>query len=157
MILVRYALWAVLAGAFIPVMAVLNARLGRALGEPLNACVVLFAVALAAAGAASLLLAGRLPSPAALAGAPPATLAGGLIVAFYVVSVTLLAPKFGVGNVILFAMTAQILTSAAVDHFGLFGAAVRRVNVVRLLGLLVLLIGLLVTQLSAGRPAPPTS
>jgi transporter family-2 protein len=152
MTLVRYALWAALAGAFIPVMAVLNARLGRALGEPLHACVVLFAVALVAAGGASLIVTGRLPNPTALLGAAPITFAGGLIVAFYVVSVTLLAPRFGVGNVILFAMCAQIMVSAAVDHFGLFGVAVRPLNLARVAGILILLAGLAITQTASGRP-----
>jgi hypothetical protein len=50
----RYALWAALAGAFVPVKAVLNARLGEALGAPTHAALVLFAVGLVATGAASL-------------------------------------------------------------------------------------------------------
>jgi hypothetical protein len=62
----RYALWAAAAGAFIPMMAVLNARLGKSLEAPAQAPVVLFAVALASALIASLALTGRLPSPNAL-------------------------------------------------------------------------------------------
>lgn len=49
-----FALWAAAAGALIPVMAVLNARLGRSLGAPSYAAVALFAVAFAAAGLVSL-------------------------------------------------------------------------------------------------------
>ncbi len=152
---VRNAVWAALAGAFIPVMAVLNARLGRSLAEPLHASVVLFAVALLAAGAVSLILTGRLPSPTAVLAAPPLTFAGGAIVAFYVISVTLLAPRFGVGNVILFVMTAQILTAATIDHFALFGAPRRPVGVLRLTGLGILLAGLAVTQAAAARTPHP--
>jgi bacterial/archaeal transporter family-2 protein len=43
-------------------------------------------------------------------------------------------------------MVAQIFTSAALDHFGLFGTHVRPVNGLRSLGLVVLLAGLVVTQ-----------
>lgn len=38
----RLLLWAAAAGALIPVMAVLNSRLGKAIGEGLHAPVVLF-------------------------------------------------------------------------------------------------------------------
>jgi transporter family-2 protein len=149
MIYVRYALWAALAGAFIPVMAVLNARLGKALGEPIHAAFVLFAVGLIVTGVSSLALTGRLPTPSTLQLASPFEFAGGAIVAFYILSITMLAPRFGVGNAILFVMTAQIVTSASIDHFGLLGAAVRPMSGLRAAGLMTLLAGLAVTQIAA--------
>ncbi len=146
---VRYAAWAALAGGLIPVMAALNAKLGRSLGEPGHAAVVLFAVGLIAACAASLMLTGRLPAPSAVIAAPPLSLLGGTIVAFYVFSITLLAPRFGVGNAILFAVVAQVFTSAVIDHWGLFGAVVRPVSLIRMGGLAIIVTGLAVTQLGA--------
>lgn len=80
-------------------------------------------------------------------------LAGGSIVAFYVLSITVLAPAFGVGNAILFVMTAQVFTSAAIDHFGLFGAPSLPVTAMRAIGLLILLAGLAISQLANGRPS----
>ncbi len=152
MLFIRYAVWAAAAGAFIPVMAVLNARLGRTLGEPLHAVVLLFGVGLLVSLGASLLLTGRLPSWGALAGASPINLTGGFIVAFYVLSVTLLAPRFGIGNAILFVMIAQIFMSAAIDHYGLFGAATRPVSLLRMGGLAIMLAGLAIAQLAPSRP-----
>lgn len=146
MLSVRYALWSAAAGALIPVMAVLNARLGRSLGDPLHAPVVLFGVGLLACAAVALALTGGLPAPAKLLSVQPADLAGGLIVAFYVISATIVAPRFGVGNLILFAMVAQIVFSAAIDHFGLFGVPVRPINLMRVGGLLLLTVGLVITQ-----------
>lgn len=150
----RYATWAAMAGMFIPVMAVLNARLGRALGEPIHAAFVLFSVGLLATGAASLLLTGRLPTPRSLAAVPKVDFVGGLIVGFYILSITMLAPRFGVGNAILFVMAAQIVTSAGIDHAGLFGATVRRLTLLRAAGLLLLLLGLTITQVAAARSSP---
>jgi transporter family-2 protein len=147
-----YAAWSVAAGALIPLMAILNARLARTLGEPGHAVAVLFTVALALGLLASVLSTGRLPSPAVLAAGRPIDLAGGAIVAFYVISVTLLAPRFGIGNVILFAMVAQIVTSAAIDHFGILGAAVRPLSVTRAIGITVLLAGLVIAQLPDKSP-----
>lgn len=149
---IGYALWSVAAGALIPVMAVLNGRLGRILGAPSHAAMVLFAVAFVLTGVVSLTGTGRLPSLAAMSEARLIDLGGGLIVGFYVLSITVLAPRFGVGNAILFVMTAQIFTSAAIDHFALFGAAARPITFMRSLGLLVLLIGLTISQLADHRP-----
>ncbi len=143
------AAWAAAAGAFIPVMAVLNARLGRVLGEATQAAIILFLVGLLAACAVSLFASGKVPNFQLLAQAKVMDFAGGLIVAGYVISVTLLAPRFGIGNVILFAVAAQIVTSAVIDNYGLFGAAMRPVDGFRLLGIGVVLSGLVITQLAA--------
>ncbi len=111
-----YAVWAAAAGALIPVMAVLSARLGRVLGDPIQAPVPLFLVGLIVTSIVAFVATGRAPSLQALQDAKTVDLAGGLIVAGYVISVTLIAPRFGIGNVILFAVAAQILTSAAIDQ-----------------------------------------
>lgn len=46
----KYVVWAALAGGLIPVMCVVNARLGVTLGNPLQAPVVLLLIALAQLG-----------------------------------------------------------------------------------------------------------
>ncbi len=150
----RHALWAALAGAFIPVMAVLNARLGRTLGEPLHAAFVLFAVGFVATGVACVAFTGSLPGPAVLRLVSPVNFAGGTIVAFYVMSITILVPRFGVGNAVLFVMIGQIATSAAIDHVGLAGATIRPMSALRAAGLAMLLAGLVVTQVSGERRVP---
>ncbi|MEI8158568.1 MAG: DMT family transporter [Betaproteobacteria bacterium] len=145
---IKYALWSALAGGLIPVMGVLNARLGMAIGNPLQAPVILLIVALASGLAASLALTSGLPSTQSVARAAPLELAGGLIVCFYVFSATLLAPRIGIGNFILFAVCAQIITSAAIDYFGWFGIVAKEISPLRAGGLILLLVGLLTTQLA---------
>jgi bacterial/archaeal transporter family-2 protein len=147
------AIWAFAAGALIPVMGSLNAGLSRSLGSATVAAVVLFAVALSATLVVFLASRDGLPTAAGIANAPALTFAGGLIVAFYVLSVTVLVPRFGVGNTILFAMTAQIVTSAVIDHAGLFGAPVRPVNAMRVAGLGLMICGLILAQVGATRSA----
>ncbi len=145
------AAWAFAAGALIPVMGSLNGRLARELGGAPAAAVVLFMVALVAMAGLFFVLRQSVPAAAQFSAAPGTLYLGGLIVAFYVISVTVLIPIFGVGNTILFAMTAQILMSAAMDHFGLFGAAIRPVSPMRLGGILLMLVGLFVAQISVTR------
>jgi bacterial/archaeal transporter family-2 protein len=142
-----YLAWSLASGAFIPVMAILNARLGRALGEPLHASVVLLCVGLVAALLSAAILTRSAPELAGFGRARPADYLGGLVVAFYVVSATLLAPRMGVGNFIVCAVSAQILSAMVIDHLGLFGAAVRPMNLLRGAGVVLLLAGIVMTQL----------
>lgn len=140
------AFWAFAAGALIPVMAALNGGLGRALGSGPWATVVLFAVGLCASLAVALAAGG--PAPLQLLGqGRPAQYLGGLIVAFYVLSVTFLAPRLGVGTTILCAVMAQIVTSALIGHFGWLGAPRQPLDLLRLAGLALMAGGLALTQL----------
>ena len=81
----------------------------------------------------------------------PFDFGAGVIVAFYVISATVLAPKIGVANFIVMAVSSQILFSLMIDHFGLFGAPVKPVNMAQLFGAVMLLIGLATTQLASSK------
>jgi bacterial/archaeal transporter family-2 protein len=145
---ITYAAWAFAAGALIPLMAVLNAGLARAANGTIQATVILFATGLMA----SLLLAAatktRMPDFEIMARIGPSHYAGGVIVGFYILSITFLAPRFGVGNAILFAVTAQLLTSALIDHFALAGATLRPLTSLRAVGLFIVITGVVITQIS---------
>ncbi len=73
-----------------------------------------------------------------------------MIVAFYVISATLLAPRIGVSNFIVFAVSSQILMSIAIDHFGWFGVQIRPADSIKLIGAGLLISGLVITQFSKG-------
>ncbi len=123
-----------LAGIGIPIMAALNGALGGRLESPIVAAVILFAVALTV-GCATMLATGAL-STSTFANAPsPLYFAGGLFVAFYVLSITWIAPRFGVGNAVFFVLLGQLISTAVIDHFGLFGAPVYALSFQRLTGI----------------------
>ena len=145
---VRLLIWAALAGAFIPVMAILNGRLGKSMGEALHASVILFGVGFVFCLTVALVLTKSLPQAADLANAKPIEYLGGFIVGFYVISATLLAPRIGLANFIVCAVSAQIIISVVIDHFGLLGAMVRPVSMTRLIGIGLLIAGIIVTQIS---------
>jgi transporter family-2 protein len=140
-----YAATMFAAGIGIPILAALNAQLGRSLQSPWMAAVVLFSVALVAAVAVLLVTGGARPL-AALAGQPKHLYLGGLLVAFYVLSVTVIAPRFGLGNAIVLVLMGQLASASVIDHFGLFGAIQREMNGTRLAGLAAMLAGVLLTQ-----------
>jgi bacterial/archaeal transporter family-2 protein len=145
---ISYALWAFAAGALIPLMAILNAGLARAVGGPVQAAVILFSVGLVTSLLVAATATVRIPGLPTMVRIPPAQFAGGVIVAFYVLSITFLAPRFGVGNAILFAVTAQLLSSAVIDHYALAGASLRPLTSIRVLGLTIVIIGVVLTQIA---------
>ena len=139
-----YAITMLAAGIGIPVLAAMNAALGRHLGAPMLAGAILLAV-----GFLTALVVALITGPGAivkLASAPRHLLLAGILVAFYVLSITAIAPKFGVGNAIFFVLIGQLLSAATIDHFGLFGAEPVSLSWPRLSGLLLMGAGVLLTQ-----------
>jgi len=141
----RHAALMLAAGIGIPVLAALNAQLGARIGSPAAAATVLFLVALAGALAVTLATRGA-AGLAHLPGQPPHLFAAGLLVAFYVLSITWVAPRFGVGNAIFVVLLGQMIAAATIDHFGLFGAALRPLSALRGGGIAVMAAGLLMIQ-----------
>lgn len=137
-----------LAGIGIPLLAALNARLGANIGSPASAALILFLVAFAAT--AGVVLATGARGFSAMPEQPGYLFLAGLFVAFYVLSITYVAPTFGVGNAVFFVLLGQLVSAALIDHFGLFGAQIQPVNPLRLLGIIVMAGGVALTQL-AGR------
>lgn len=129
------------AGIGIPTLAALNAQLGLRIGSPAAAALILFVVAFLCAGVVTLLTG---PSAVAhITGHPPHLYLAGVLVAFYVLSITFIAPHFGVGNAVFFVLLGQLISTAAIDHFGLFGAMVKPLSLQRASGIAVMAIGVL--------------
>jgi transporter family-2 protein len=144
-----YALWAFAAGTVIPIMATLNAQLARSIDNAPIAVVILHFVGFI--GGLIYLIAVRpdMPELSAFLNTKKYLYMGGFLMAFYGVSVTLVIPRFGVGNTILFILSAQICISAIIDNWGLFGVPVRPVSWIRLLGIMIMFAGLALIQFGA--------
>ena len=95
-----YAFVMFLAGLGIPALAALNAALGKHISAPFVASAVLFTVALISS-VVVVLIHGGIPL-AKLIDAPKHLFLAGCLIAFYVLSVTYLAPRFGIGNAVFF-------------------------------------------------------
>ena len=140
----RYATVMLAAGIGIPVLAALNAQLGTRLGSPAAAATCLFVVAFLSTGLV-LLITGPQAIVAAAA-APKHLFFAGILVAFYVLSITWIAPRFGVGNAVFFVLLGQLISAAAIDHFGLMGARVAPLTLSRAAGITLMAAGVLLTQ-----------
>ena len=129
-----------IAGAGIPLMAALNAGLGVRLGNPIPAVFVLFLLALAIT--AVMTLTNPLPSKAEFVAIPVYYYLGGVFVAFYVLSITWIAPKIGLGNAIFIVLLGQLVTAAIIDHAGLLNVLKAPITTTRIVGIGLMVIGI---------------
>ncbi len=135
-----YALTMLFAGIGIPIMAALNAGLGTKLQSSALAAAILFCVAMVASLTYLLLVEG-IPTSFSAPSTPFYFYLGGLFVVFYVLSVTWIAPRFGIGNAVAFVLLGQLISMATIDQFGLLGAPQTTLTLPRLMGLLFMAIG----------------
>ncbi len=143
---VLYALIAIMAGVAVPILASLNAGLGQALGNVHMASLVLCIVAFLSILAVMAVGGIAMPGLGVLGKASWWHFAGGIFFMIYVVSITYVAPKIGVGNAIIFVVVAQIFTAVIIDHFGLFGAQISPLSLTRVSGIALMAAGVFVTQ-----------
>ena len=150
-----YLLIGLAAGTLIPMQAPINNQLSKIFGgQPLFASFISFSVGAIVLGIASAILvdwqlvqAGW--SEVSLNGAWK-WIGGALGAGFVFVSV-FLAPKIGVANMMFLLILGQLLMSVVIDRFGWFGLPVRDLPWTKILGLLLMIIGV-VTFVLADRP-----
>lgn len=135
-----YALCMLIAGIGIPTMATLNGGLGGKLLSSTLATTISLAVGFTVT-VIYLFATEGVPSKLISADTPVYYYLGGLCVAFYVISVTWIAPRFGVSNAIAFALLGQLVAMSTIDHFGLFGAQQYSLSLQRAAGLAFMAVG----------------
>ena len=66
----------------------------------------------------------------------------------YVMATLLFPPVIGYGAFFAMMVTGQMMFSAAIDHVGWFGTSISRLNKKRIAGILLLLAGAVLVQLT---------
>ncbi|MFD1708143.1 DMT family transporter [Siminovitchia sediminis] len=114
-----YLLLSLIGGLAVGMQAAVNGGLGKKVG-PIEATFISFCVGTAALffmvlfwGKGNIL---------AVSEVPKFQLIGGILGAFYLAVVVIAVPKVGVSGALFAVITGQLLISALIDHFGLFGA-----------------------------------
>ncbi len=142
-----YIVLVLIAGACAPAQAGINAQLVTLwTRDPAVAALISFAVGTLALMAFVLLF--RIPLPVANeAGHLPWWVwTGGLMGAFLVATTVAAAPMLGAATMIGFMITAQMLTSVVLDHWGLVGYPVHPVNFQRIIGAILLISGVILIK-----------
>ncbi|WP_369143358.1 DMT family transporter [Streptomyces sp. R44] len=141
----------IVAGGVLPVQGAVNAQLRAQLKEPITVAVISFAVATFTIAVVLLVLYAtrKTPKPkiAPLKKMPWWGWLGGACAAAYVTGTFLLIPTIGAAVTIALTVTGQQLTSALIDHKGLFKLPQRSLTKPRALGLALLIAGSLTIQL----------
>ncbi len=137
---VFFAVLMLTTGIGIPVAATLSATLGARYGSSAIAACVMFLVGLVISAAYLLVVEGGL-KPFPKVPLPFYFYLGGVCIAFYILSITWVAPQFGVGNAVAFVLLGQLISMAAIDQFGLMGAPINPITSQRSIGLVLMAVG----------------
>ncbi len=132
---------ALIIGALIPIQAATNTAFNKSIGNPLLTGLMVFTVGVTALILFNLFSRTSLPTQQQLTTAPWYGYLGGIIMASYVVAITVLVPRIGVGTAIGFIVTGQILCAVTIDHFGLFNVVVRTISLTRAAGVILMIAG----------------
>lgn len=136
---------AFLAGAFLPVQAGLNIRLGKAAESPMHAAAISFIVGMIGL-IVYIILTQQTISWAGLRSAPPIAWLGGLLGAFYVAVIILAFPHLGPGLTFGLVVAGQMLVSALLEHFNILVAQQQPMSALRLLGMVLIVIGVILMR-----------
>lgn len=141
-----FLLVALVAGALLPFQAGLNAELGRAVKSPVYAALISFLVG--TAGLILYLLAVRTDWSQWTEARNLSWYywVGGLIGAFYVAAVIILAPKLGTALTFGLTVAGQMAVSLVLDHYGLLGLPENPVNWVRVLAIALIVGGVVMLR-----------
>ena len=137
---------AVIIGALIPVQAATNAAMSRVTGSVAITSLALLAIGFGVVAAWAIVTRVPLPSLEAFRHVPAYGYFGGFVIASYLISITFLAPRLGVGNAIRLVVSGQIVAAVIIDHVGLFGVVVQQLTVGRAIGVVLMIIGVILAR-----------
>lgn len=142
-------------GGLIPIQTAANSRLRVSVGnKPVISALVSFSMALLVAVVATTALRGNpLPQFAEGASAPWWVWLGGVMGVCFVLGNIVLFPRLGAVQTVVLPILGQVIMGLVIDRFGLFGAPVMEVSWLRVLGAVVVLVGIVVVLRAGKRPA----
>ncbi|MFZ5811914.1 MAG: DMT family transporter [Thermodesulfobacteriota bacterium] len=141
-----FVLMALTAGILIPVQAGINSLLGRAVGGAEAAAFVSFLVGTLVLGTYVLVFGISLPIGRTLAVSPWWYWTGGAFGAFFVAASVVLVPRLGAGVMMSVIVAGQIAASLALDHFGVLGYPARPMDLMRLAGAALVVVGVFLVR-----------
>jgi transporter family-2 protein len=140
---ILFALIGIIVGIMLGNMTPINADLTKKVKSPYFASAIsLFFAALILLIVALVTKTPLLPGGSAFSSIPPILFLGGLIGAVYVTSNILMFPRIGAVETVALPLVGQILAGIFFDTFGLFNTAKIPFGLLRLLGIVLLIVGL---------------
>ena len=134
-------LFAFVAGVALPVQFSINAVLRGFVGGPAVAATISFF-----GGTLALIVVASWPLGDALARAPWWAWVGGLLGAVYVLATIIVIPRLGAATTVGLILAGQVIASIVIDHFGLIRVPVHELNIPRLAGAVLVVVGVALVQ-----------
>lgn len=134
------------AGVLLIFQPLMNAILARAIGSPFGATLVSLIVSVTGALLMVAITGRGTMTRETLATVPWWVFLAGLVGLVFVLAGVTVAPVTGALLFIMCVIAGQLFGALVVDHFGLFGVAVRHISVARLAGLALVLAGAFLVQ-----------
>jgi transporter family-2 protein len=133
-------------GAILPLQAAINSKLSKAIGSPVYAAFVSFAV-----GTIALFLYLIATKQFNLQALQPRqnpwwVWTGGLLGTFFVAGIVILLPKLGVVLAFSLVIAGQMIASIIFDQFGWLGVAIREISLGKIAGIILLVAGVVMIR-----------
>ena len=141
-----YIVLAVVAGSILPLQAGLNIQLGRSVQQPVFAAFASFLVGSLGLLVYLFFIKFDFSTVTQTKTVAPVVWIAGLLGAFYVAAVIIIAPKLGTALTFSLVIAGQIVVSLTFDHFGLLDLPVRPVTWQKLLGVALLITGVILIR-----------
>ena len=141
-----YILLAIVAGAVLPLQAGLNVQLGKSVTQPIFAAFASFLIGSLGLLVYLLILKFDFSTVSQTRTVSPWVWIAGILGAFYVAAVIILAPRLGTALTFSLVVTGQMIISLILDHYGLLGLPVKHMNWQRLVGVAFLITGVLLIR-----------
>ena len=136
-----YYLFAFLTGLANSTQSGVNSQLRQGLQNPLLAAIGSFAVGFSALILMQVTVGSPAPSLDTVRQISWWKWTGGLLGAFYVMTVIITVPKIGPANMLSLSVAGQLLAAVLLDHYGLLGFPLHPANAWRILGIGLIIAG----------------
>lgn len=133
------------AGAFLPIQAGLNSKLGKAAASPVYASAISFLIGTIAL-VLYILFTRQTASWEGIKSAPSYVWAGGILGAFYVTVIILAFPRLGPGLTFGLIVAGQMVISILLDHFNILVNAPQPISIGRMIGIALIVIGVIIVK-----------
>ena len=136
-----YFLLALVAGTMIPTQAAINNKLATYVQSPVLSAFFSFVIGVMALLIYILATGIPLSQLNGVKNAPPISWLGGICGAIFVTAVVISVPRLGIALTFSILILGQMLITLPIDHFGFLGVPIKEINLPRLLGVVLVIIG----------------
>ncbi len=133
-------------GGLLPIQVGVNAELAKYINSPILAALVSFLVGGMCLILGAIIFKAPFPTLNQITSLPVWLWGGGMIGAAVVLGSILAGPKIGALALVSLLLAGQLVASILIDHYGWLGFPIQKMNIQRLLGILLLVGGFLLVR-----------